>query len=85
MVELKHERQSYRDFGGGHRQDEDEHHLPIRLRPTRAGHHKCQSGGIQHDFNGHQNEQQVPPHQQADQAQREQDPGQKQPVIHGND
>jgi hypothetical protein len=72
-IQLQHDRQADAGFGGRQAQNQNEHDLAVGLPPAAAGHHECQCGGIHHDFQAHQHEQHVASHQQADQAEREQD------------
>src|SRR5579875_306374 len=84
VIDLQQQRQTYRNFRRSHRKNKNEHHLAVRLRPARARHHEGQAGRVEHDLNRHQYEHQVTAYQQADQPQREQDPRQQQPLVHGN-
>ncbi len=65
MVEAQHERESHGNFGGGHGEDEEEHDLAVRLSPAAPGRDEGEPGGVQHDLNGHEYEDQVAPHQQS--------------------
>src|ERR1019366_981237 len=60
----------------GNCQNEQEHNLAIRLAPARACHNKGQPGGVQHDLDRHQSENQISSHQNSDQAQCEENSGQ---------
>src|SRR5262245_53486983 len=82
--ELEHKRQSDRHFRCGHTQNEEIHHLSIRLRPPGARRHKGQPRRIQHNFERHQYENDVAPNEHANQPQREKHSGQQQPVFHRN-
>ena len=73
VVHEQHQCQSDRHFDGGHRQNEQKHHLPVRLSPARPGDDKRQSGGIQHDLHRKQREDDIPPHQHPDQPEAEKD------------
>lgn len=66
MMELQQQGQSDRDFGCCHGQNEDEHYLPIRLSPSCASDDERQTGGIQHDFDGHEYKNQITAHQNPD-------------------
>src|SRR5208283_431696 len=83
VIDLQDQRQTDGYFGGCHGQNEHEHHLAVRLMPSRPGDHECQPRGIEHDLQGHQNKKQITPYEQTGQTQREQDPRQHQPVPHG--
>src|SRR5579864_4462985 len=50
VIEPQHKRQADRDFGGGHREDKDEYHLSVWLRPARAGDDEREARGVQHDL-----------------------------------
>ena len=83
VIDLQNQRQSHRHFCSCHRQNEHEHHLSVRLMPSRPGDHECQPRRIEHDLERHQNKNQITPYEQTGQSQREQDPRQYQPVSHG--
>ncbi len=78
VVKLQDQCQADRGFRSRHSEDEDEHDLTVGLRPASPGCDKRQSGGIEHDLDGHQNENEITPHQQTGHSQREQNPGQHQ-------
>ena len=61
-----------RHLGGGHGQDEQNMTCPSGLAPPGAGDHKRESGRVQHDLDRHQDEDDVTPHQHAEQPQAEQ-------------
>lgn len=56
VIKLQHEREPNRDFGSCHGQNKDEHHLAVGFRPARARSDKCQTSGIEHDLDRHQDE-----------------------------
>src|SRR3989304_893703 len=60
------------NFSRRRRQDENEHHLAIRLPPARAGHDEGQSGGVQHHFHEEQYEEDVTPKENPGDAEAEQ-------------
>src|SRR5665213_1600870 len=72
VVELDDECETDGDLGGGHRQDEQKHDLPIHLAPPGAGHHKRQPRRVQHHFDRHQDEDDVASHQHPEQPEAEQ-------------
>lgn len=72
-MQTKHERKPDCHFSRCHRENEQKHHLTIRLSPPRAGCNKGKAGCIQHDFKRHQREHYVTACQQAYQTQHEQD------------
>ena len=84
MVQLQQQRQADRNFRRCHRQDEDEHDLPIWLSPSRARYDEGKACCVQHDLDRHQDEEQVTTHEKPDQSQRKQDCRQRQAVAHGN-
>jgi hypothetical protein len=61
LLKLQYEGEANRDFGGSHGQNKQEHHLPIRLPPSRAGRDKRQTAGVEHQLNTHQRENQITP------------------------
>ena len=71
VVQPQHQREAHRDLGGGHGQDEQEHHLSVGLAPTRSRGHKTEAGRIEHHLNRHQREYYVAAGQQSGQPQRE--------------
>ncbi len=70
-MEAKDQRQTDGDLRRSHRQDEEKHDLTIGLPPSRAGRDKRYSRAVQHEFDGHQNEEQVTAHEETGQPQRE--------------
>lgn len=79
-MEQDYEGQTYGDFRGSHGKDEKEHHLAVRLSPSGGRGEETKTARIEHDFNGHQREDQVPSGEQSRQTQAEQDRGQYQGV-----
>ena len=65
MVKSQHEREPDGNFGGRHGENEEEHHLAIRLSPARSRGDKAESGRIEHHLNRHQREDHVAPRQQS--------------------
>ncbi|MCU1225226.1 MAG: hypothetical protein JWQ42_3319 [Edaphobacter sp.] len=81
-MEQKYERQSDRDFSGRHRENEQEHHLTVRLSPPGASRDERQAARIEHDLNAHEGEDEVTPREKSRETQREQDRRQYQGVLH---
>jgi hypothetical protein len=74
VVDSQHQCKSYGYFGGRHGQNEQEHDLAVSLMPSSTGDHECQPCRIEHDFQRHQDKDQVTAYEQSGQPQREQDP-----------
>ena len=77
----QNERQSNRDLGGRHGEDEQKHHLPIRLRPTRSRCDEGEAASVEHDLNAHQREDEITPREKSREPQREQDRRENQDVL----
>lgn len=73
MVQPEHQREAHGNFGGGHGQDEEEHHLAVGLAPAGSCNDKAEAGCIEHHLNRHQRKYHVAAGQQSGQPQREQD------------
>src|SRR5690606_24207184 len=57
------------------------HHLSVGRGPARAGGDERERGRVQHDLDREQHEDQVAPHEHADQTEAEQDRGEKQRML----
>ena len=80
MIE-QHERQSNRDLSRGHGEDEQKHHLAVRLRPARSRCDKRETARIQHDLNAHERKDEITPREKSREPQREQDRCENQDVL----
>src|ERR1700683_2281949 len=56
VIDLQHQSQSYGYFSRRYRQNEQKHNLAIGLMPSGSGDHECQTRGIEHHFQRHQDE-----------------------------
>ena len=81
-MEQEHERQSDRDFGRRHCENEQEHHLTVGLSPPGASRDERQTARIEHDLNAHEREDEVTPREKSRETQCEQDRRQDQGVLH---
>src|SRR5690606_14380267 len=75
------QRERDRHLRSGQRQHEDEHHLSVGRGPARAGGDERERRRVQHDLDREQHEDQVAPHEHADQTEAEQDRGEKQRML----
>src|SRR5271165_1832139 len=80
-VELQQYGEAHAGFGGGERENQNEHHLPVRLPPATARGDEGQRRRVHHDLDRHQYEQEIAPDENAEQAEREQNPGEEQCVC----
>jgi hypothetical protein len=65
LVEQEYECQSDGDFGRRHCENEQEHHLTVRLPPPGASCDEGQAARIEHDLNAHEREDEVTPREKS--------------------
>jgi hypothetical protein len=75
MINLKNQGQSDGYFHGRNSQNKDKHHLSVGLIPVLRRNDKNQSGTVEHNFDGHKHEHQIPAYQQANKSQKEKNSG----------
>ena len=83
-IEPQDQGQAHGNLRRRHGQDEEKHDLAVGLAPPRPCRHEGHACAVQHDFDRHQNENQVTAHQESGQPQREQDSRQNERVTHRN-
>jgi hypothetical protein len=81
-VEQEHERQAHGNFSRRHRENEQKHHLTVRLSPSGSGCDERQAACVEHDLNTHEREDEITPREKSRETQREQDRRQNQAVLH---
>src|SRR6266498_347297 len=54
------------DLGGRHAQDEEDEHLPVDRAVALAEGHESQIGGVEHDLNGHEDDERIAPDEHAE-------------------
>ena len=74
MIDSQHQREPHGYFRSRHGQDEEKHDLAIGLVPAGSGDHECQPYRVEHDFQRHEDKDQVTAYEKSGQPQREQDP-----------
>ena len=55
-------------FSGGHGHDEKDHHLAVGRAQIARKRDKSQVDGVEHEFDGHEHDDQIAPDQHADDA-----------------
>src|SRR5437016_10791242 len=71
-------------LGGGHRHDKEHDDLPLHRTQVARERNEGQIHGVEHQLDGHQDHDQIPPHQDPDHADGENHRAENQVVLEGH-
>ena len=71
-VKRHDQRQPHRDFRRRDRDDEENHDLPVEIAVEAGQRDQREVGRVEHQFQAHVNDEQIAPHDDAEQAEAEQ-------------